>query len=70
MTRAYGARVDYDRQRGRIIHDLQATEIDTSGSSPQQARDLEAGGNHQGAIAAATRVTRPAASLRAIHWDV
>jgi VWFA-related protein len=41
MTRAYGARVDHDRQRGRIIHDLQATEVDTSGSSPQQARGLE-----------------------------
>jgi len=41
LTRAYGARVDHDRQRGRIIHDLQETEVDTSGSRPRQARELE-----------------------------
>ena len=41
MTRAYGARVDHDRQRGRIIHDLQETGVDTSGSRRQQARELE-----------------------------
>jgi len=30
LTRIYGARVDQDRSRGRLIHDMQAAESDTS----------------------------------------
>ena len=45
MTQLYGARVDHDRQRGRIIHDLHAVMSDTSSGGLRNdqvaARDLE-----------------------------
>jgi VWFA-related protein len=45
MTRLYGAQVDRDRSRGRLIHDMQAVQNDeTSGglrSDPAAADDLE-----------------------------
>ncbi len=45
MTRLYGARVDHDRQRGRIIHDMQAVMSDASSGGLRNdqvaARDLE-----------------------------
>jgi VWFA-related protein len=45
LTRVYGARLDQDRQRGRIIHDLQAI-MDSSATGglrgdPEAMRDLE-----------------------------
>ena len=45
MTQLYGARTDHDRQRGRIIHDMQAVMNDTSSGGLRNdqvaARDLE-----------------------------
>ena len=45
MTQLYGARVDHDRQRGRIIHDMQAVTSDSSSgglrNEQRAARDLE-----------------------------
>ncbi len=45
MTRLYGAQVDRDRDRGRLIHDMQAVLNDESKdglrSDPAAARDLE-----------------------------
>jgi VWFA-related protein len=37
MNRSYGARVDQDRDRGRIIHDLQQIPLDRGSAGTQQA---------------------------------
>ncbi len=41
MNRTYGARVDDDQQRSRIIHEMQKTAENPSAANPQQALDLE-----------------------------